>query len=260
MVKRIISSLVALPLLFFIVLKGGNYILISAFIINIIGLYEFYASFKNTRTLNIISYVITLAVYMILYLNYSSSVYMFLIVLFMASLFVSLVFSKHYSIKGISITLLGFFYVTFSISHIIMLNKVDSFFIWYIFILAWVTDTFAYFSGSLFGKRKLVPEISPKKTIEGSIGGIIGAVLASYAYSLMFNKEFLLFSIFLGLFGSIFSQIGDLVASKFKRINKIKDFGSIMPGHGGVLDRFDSIIFVAPLVYYITLLYQYMIK
>ena len=124
------------------------------------------------------------------------------------------------------------------------------------FIGAWITDIFAYFTGMLFGKHKLSPVISPKKTVEGSIGGIILCTLsfAGYGYVLNITSEIhtniILFSI-LGFFASLVSQLGDLIMSAIKRKHDVKDYGSIFPGHGGVLDRFDSVIAVAPVLYLI---------
>ena len=119
-----------------------------------------------------------------------------------------------------------------------------------IFIIAWGTDTFAYLSGSLFGKTKLCPKLSPKKTVEGSLGGILGAIILTLIYAKYFGVFPVWKFVLLSLIGSIIAQIGDLTASKIKRLTGIKDFGFIMPGHGGVLDRFDSILFTAPFIYY----------
>ena len=124
-----------------------------------------------------------------------------------------------------------------------------------IFIGSWITDTCAYFSGMLFGKHKLAPTISPKKTVEGAAGGALGTMLVMTVYALCV-KHFAAVNlnlpgvIILGILCGIFSQTGDLCASIIKREHGIKDFGHIMPGHGGVMDRFDSLIFVSPIVYY----------
>lgn len=129
-----------------------------------------------------------------------------------------------------------------------------------IFIGAWVCDTFAYFTGRFFGKHKLIPEISPKKTIEGSIGGIVFTMGAFAIYGLILQKGFsytlssnialhYIILILLGLAVAIISQIGDLIASAIKRQYDIKDYGFIFPGHGGILDRFDSVMLVAPAMY-----------
>ena len=120
-----------------------------------------------------------------------------------------------------------------------------------VFIAAWVTDTFAYFTGVFFGKHKLCPKISPKKTIEGSVGGIVFCVLAFLLYGFVVSRLFPLEPNYLGLaivglVMSVLSQVGDLLASVIKRTYGIKDYGKLFPGHGGVLDRFDSVLLLAP--------------
>ncbi len=125
-----------------------------------------------------------------------------------------------------------------------------------VLIGSWITDTCAYFTGYFFGKHKLAPKISPKKTIEGSIGGIIGVMLIIVAYAYVagniMNVSVNIYSaIAAGIVAGIVSQFGDLCASIIKREHNVKDFGNIMPGHGGVMDRFDSLVFVAPALYYI---------
>ncbi len=130
-----------------------------------------------------------------------------------------------------------------------------------IFLGAWVCDTFAYFTGKFLGKHKLIPEISPKKTVEGSIGGIVFTIIAFVVYGLIVNNNFgdkiqisYVLLVILGLASSIISQIGDLVASSIKRQYEIKDYGRLFPGHGGVLDRFDSVMLVAPVTYIVFLI------
>jgi phosphatidate cytidylyltransferase len=121
-----------------------------------------------------------------------------------------------------------------------------------IFILIWTNDTFAYLVGKSIGKHKLFERISPKKTIEGFLGGIGFAIIASYfisKYFLMLPEKNTFIWITIALIVGIFGTIGDLVESKFKRISEKKDSGNIMPGHGGILDRLDSVIFVAPIIF-----------
>lgn len=130
------------------------------------------------------------------------------------------------------------------------------------FMGAWVCDTFAYFTGRFFGKHKLIPEISPKKTIEGSIGGIIFTVGAFALYTLIVNSFFgqslsYLKVCIIGFVLSIISQIGDLVASSVKRQYNLKDYGNLFPGHGGVLDRFDSVMLTAPTLVILNLVMGY---
>ena len=149
--------------------------------------------------------------------------------------------------------LLSFMLLTFYINR--DGSQVGKFLVWYIIFGACLTDMFAYFVGSKLGKHKLCPEISPKKTVEGAIGGIVGCIISLIIYTFVLNRMFN-FGInyiniaLISVFVSIFAQLGDLVASSIKRNAKIKDFGSVFPGHGGFLDRIDSILFVAPIIYY----------
>ncbi len=133
------------------------------------------------------------------------------------------------------------------------------------FLGAWMPDTFAYFAGSLFGRHKLIPSVSPKKTVEGSIGAVVGAVLMFLLYGYILSVGFdyqvnYLWLTLLALICGVVAQVGDLAASVIKRECDIKDFGNIIPGHGGVLDRTDSLLFVAPVIYYFLLLFEVVYK
>ena len=132
--------------------------------------------------------------------------------------------------------------------------------LWLIFACSWGCDTSAYCVGMTLGKHKLAPVLSPKKSVEGAIGGVLGAVLIGVLYALAINK----FTTSTGInvwyyaaisaVGAIISQVGDLAASGIKRNHDIKDYGRLIPGHGGILDRFDSVIFTAPIIYYMALI------
>lgn len=125
-----------------------------------------------------------------------------------------------------------------------------------VFVAAWITDTFAYFTGVFFGRHKLIPKISPKKTIEGAIGGVIFCVIAFVVYGIVVENIMnvqmnLVTLVVVGFVMSVVSMIGDLVASSIKRTYGLKDYGNLFPGHGGVLDRFDSIMILAPLLLFV---------
>jgi phosphatidate cytidylyltransferase len=126
--------------------------------------------------------------------------------------------------------------------------------IWLVFISSWLCDTTAYYVGRYFGKNKLCPEVSPKKTIEGSIGGLLGSAVACTIFGVIASTNNVHIALyhytFIGLLCGVFCQFGDLVASSIKRFVKVKDYSNLIPGHGGVLDRFDSILFASVVVYY----------
>lgn len=256
MLKRTLSALIALPLLFWMVLNGGGVLVLSVLVLSLIGQYEFYKAFsKSHRPIQILGYGVTLAVYAGFFLEMGKGYFSFVVLAFLFAVFAYMVFSEHDIIDAV-VTFTGFFYVAFTLGHMVMLsNHSTSFFIWYPFILAFVTDTFAYLTGRVFGRTPLIPKVSPNKTVEGSIGGIVGCVAVSVVYALIVNPSFWYKAIFLGLLGSFIAQVGDLVASKIKRQFGIKDFGWIMPGHGGVLDRCDSLIMTTPFVYYFVLFF-----
>ena len=161
------------------------------------------------------------------------------------------------SFADIAITGFGIIYIIGFIMFIplIYMSEHGKLLIWYLAISAWGTDTFAYLVGIKFGKHKLTP-ISPKKSIEGSIGGIVGSTLIAIIYTYFINKICNAGISYLEITGiavvlSVLSQIGDLAASSIKRYVDIKDFGKIIPGHGGMLDRIDSILFIAPFAYFL---------
>jgi len=163
------------------------------------------------------------------------------------------------------ITVFGFYYVAILLSSLYLVRCFDYgvYFTWIIFIAAWGSDTGAYAAGKLLGKHKLTAKLSPSKTIEGAVGGVVAAIALSFVYGLLVSKIFdieditiISFCVIAGASGAVFAIIGDLVASAIKRFNGIKDFGNIIPGHGGVLDRFDSVLFTAPAVYIVLLILE----
>ena len=165
------------------------------------------------------------------------------------------VFSDEPSFLRAVLTLFFLIYVPFLIGFLMMFDNIvyGKYMIWICFLAPFATDTFAYYGGKRFGKRKLTP-ISPNKTIAGSVCGLIACAIVIFLYGLFLRYYFQIeihptFFSLIGLITSASSQIGDLRASLIKRTYDIKDFGKILPGHGGILDRFDSILFTIPVVY-----------
>ncbi len=179
------------------------------------------------------------------------------IMLYIIISFVAMVLNhKNISFNEVSAAVVGNIYITVSLMHIYLIRILPNgkFYIWIPFLIAWLTDTFAYFTGFFIGKHKLIPSVSPKKTIEGSIGGIAGAIIIVALFQFICFKFFgfepnYINGVIIAVVCSIASQFGDLAASCIKREHDVKDFGSIMPGHGGVLDRFDSVIYISPIVF-----------
>ena len=176
------------------------------------------------------------------------------------------VFSKgQTSFKTISEVLLSVTYVVVSFTSLSMIRYIDKEIGLYklilVFIVSWVCDAMAYVVGSLFGKHKLIPEISPKKTVEGAIGGVVSAIAAYMLYGLILDLaipsikvNYIVLAVF-GLVLAVVSQLGDLIASLIKREHGVKDYGTLLPGHGGIMDRFDSILTVSGATMVITLLF-----
>lgn len=270
---RVGSGIAGVILLFIVVLSGKFVLGLFVFLLSILGLYEFYSAMAKAgyKPVKFLGYLASIYMFLIcsrdtlskfgidvgfLYAYWTGflAVFSVLLVLFCYIIFLN----NKYNIFDIAITVFGIFYIVFLFAFVILIRNMNNgvYYVWLIFIGAFATDTFAYFSGYLFGKHKLLPEISPKKTIEGSIGGVIGCafIMGCYAIYLRYinvdNLMSMYHFIFLGLLCGVISQIGDWAASAIKRQVNIKDYGNIMPGHGGVLDRFDSILFTAPVVYF----------
>jgi phosphatidate cytidylyltransferase len=256
MFKRILTSVLGIPLLILIISLGGIPLLTSLIIIASIGLYELYKTYKITNKLFIIIEIILSIGLLIIMFQFQNLILAYLIIIFIFN-FIYQLSTKHPSIENALLGFSGITYITLLIGHILLFDKIlyGNYLVWLVFIIAWSTDTFAYFTGIYLGKHKLCPSISPKKTIEGSIGGIVGSLMICILYGKYLNiihniNISLLHFIILGIITSIISQFGDLTASLIKRNYGVKDFGNIFPGHGGILDRFDSILFTAPIVYY----------
>lgn len=171
--------------------------------------------------------------------------------------FAVVVFSKgRISIANAGVMLVMTMYVTISFVSLVLIRRQPNGSVLYLlpFIGAWVSDTFAYFTGRLFGKHKLIPEVSPKKTVEGAVGGVVFTAIAYMVFGLIvregnMDSNYILLAV-IGVLVSVISQIGDLIASVVKRYYGIKDYGKLFPGHGGVMDRFDSVIAAAPVLYF----------
>lgn len=255
---RLLTAAIGVPLLFAVLFSPVYIITPVVMICSLVAMYEFFGAvgLRDKKPLCLLGY---LATAFIPFANMCSSsvIWVILYLYFCVLLVVMLSDHKNIMVSHLALLIFGLIYIPVLLSHIVFIRELEhgNIYIWLVFVGAFMTDSFAYFTGICIGKHKLCPTISPKKTIEGAIGGVLGCGLIMMLFGLFVNnclgvaqihygKLFLL-----GLVCAVASIIGDLVASIIKRQFEIKDFGNLLPGHGGILDRCDSIILVAPAVY-----------
>ncbi len=272
MIKRRLPIIaIGIPLVLFILNKGGVLFFISLTLVSLLCLHEFYsiAKAKNSTPNQIAGYISLITISYLYYNIFNNSLLQFLLFCFLSVVLIIFFESFKNSKKpliNISVTFLGILYIGVLFSSMIALRQYDSFngtsFTLTMIVSVWICDSFAYTFGKLFGKRKLVERLSPKKTILGFSAGIIGAFISIYTldyYSITnYNLSFYSIAIFSFIIG-VFGQWGDIVESMFKRDAGIKDSGKILLGHGGFLDRCDSLILTSPLVLLYVLYLQHQI-
>lgn len=258
--ERLISSVILMAVTIFTVVFGGNVLFGAILIISIIGLTELYKILKIESTLlGMAGYVASILFDFMILFQYESYVMVLIIGYLMVLMFIYVFSFPKYNSEQVTLAFFGLFYVSVMLDYIYRVRMLEDglLLVWLIFIGAWGSDTCAYCVGMLIGKHKMSPKLSPKKSIEGGIGGVVGAALIGLIYGTIMKDQITLISnpqfafMVIGGVSSIISQVGDLAASAIKRNHDIKDYGKLIPGHGGILDRFDSIIFTAPIVYFL---------
>lgn len=201
--------------------------------------------------------------YLIIYFANTETFVMLTITLTIVSILFVYVFTfPKYEAKQIMAAVFSFIYAPIMLSYLYMTRCLENGFyiVWLIFISSWICDTCAYLVGMAIGKHKLAPILSPKKSIEGAVGGVIGSAVVGLLYAFVLIRAgvsnenmFWVFPV-ISAVGAMISQVGDLAASAIKRNFNIKDYGKLIPGHGGIMDRFDSVIFTSPMIYYMAVL------
>lgn len=261
---RVISGVLLAILIAIITILGGNVFLFIMALLSIGGMYEVYRCAKIEKTtLAMLGYVV--AAFFWFFNGFLGGAYNFLfLILSINGLFILYVIQfGTYKLYEVIYVFFGLVYLIgmFYFIQKIRASECGVGLMLLLVIGTWGCDTCAYFSGRLFGKRKLAPVLSPKKTIEGAVGGVAGAVTLGILFVYMFPKVIVAnipscaFSAIVCFVISIVSQFGDLAASAIKRHFEVKDYGRLIPGHGGILDRFDSMIFSAPVMYLIVLVF-----
>ena len=270
--KRVLSGIVLIILTVILFFAGGPFLLVGLFLLSVGGLYEFssclsYGGGQRTDTpllrplritmilLSLVWYVLIFYVKDQLLTGHMILYYLFGSVLLMMIIGILLYPERWFA--DIALSFFGLIYISlfFSSVYLIRSSEGGQFYVWYVVAAAWGSDTFAYYTGMIFGRHQLAPKLSPKKTIEGAVGGVLFGIILCFIYGMIITSSvqvdraaMLKMSLVIGLLGSVAAEAGDLFASSIKRVMKIKDYSSLIPGHGGILDRFDSVLMAAPVI------------
>ncbi len=260
--KRIITAVLGLPTVAAVFLLGNEYVIgLIVLIASIICMHEYFEVIsKVSKPIKWIGYCSNIYIILstILPVDLLLKIIVFSIPFILMLLFLEVIITDmKITFKDVAYTLVSIFYIPFFLMFLELIRRLDhgKVLIGYVFVISWSTDTFAYLIGKKFGKHKF-SKISPKKSIEGSVAGVIGAVVITLAYTWIANNfwaveySYLVIAI-IAIVLSIISQVGDFVASAIKRFVDVKDYGNLLPGHGGLLDRLDSLLFLAPFIYLI---------
>ena len=266
---RLISSIVLVIAALFFILKGGYLLAAMLLFLSLVGYRELMKACKLSSesgrfsSLEIAGYA-GITAYYLLMLFTAERLYLFLAIIMILAVFMFLyVFTfPKYRAEQIMCAFFNVIYAPVMLSCIYLVRSLPYgvYSVWMIFISSWICDTCAYVVGMLIGRHKMVPKLSPKKSIEGAVGGIVGSAIVGALYGYFIVEPVIAEQnvtwafVVISAVGAVISQIGDLAASAIKRNHEIKDYGKLIPGHGGVMDRFDSVIFTAPMIYLLVLI------
>ena len=266
MLTRIITGIVGIALAAFIIMQGGWLYAVFAILLSFAAWHEYASAFDHLgKPLARLAGIVAVSLFGTAAWLWGSAWFIAIATFAVLLVFTEAVFRhRTFAVDQACFSIAGIVYVGFCFAHLILLRfmapdvvlatpvgdmTLGCAFLWVMFLGTWSSDTFAYFAGSFFGKHKMCPAVSPKKTVEGFLGGLVGttAVVAALGCALDFSVPLMAL---LGVLLAITATVGDLAESIIKRYTGVKDSGRLIPGHGGVLDRFDSVMFTAPFVYY----------
>ena len=262
---RLLSGILLVIAALLTIISGGYVLFITLLCISLIGMQELYKAMRvhkeKVELLEITGYLGAVLYYGTVLLDFERYGTMAILIALVLLMFVYVFTYPKYKADQVMATFFGVVYVAVMLSFILLTRNLEGgkYIVWLIFLCSWGCDTCAYCVGVLIGKHKMAPVLSPKKSMEGAVGGVVGAALlgALYAWAISgYNPNSahtpLIYAMICAV-GALVSMIGDLAASAIKRHHNIKDYGTLIPGHGGILDRFDSVIFTAPIIYFLAI-------
>lgn len=256
---RLFSGIVLVILALVIVGKGGALLLAVSAAVSLVGMFELYRVMGIEKSAaGLTGYAAGVLYYTLLWMGDSNYVTLMAIAALMVLMAIYVFTFPKYKTEQVTTAFFGIFYLAVMLSYVYQVRAMTDgiYLTWLIIFSSWGCDTCAYCSGMLFGKHKLTPLLSPKKTVEGAVGGVAGAAALGALYALAYGSKMqevmdpVATCAAACAIAAVISQVGDLAASAIKRNHGVKDYGHIIPGHGGVLDRFDSMIFTAPAIYF----------
>ena len=253
---RLLSGIVLVAVALLTIISGGYVLFFTLLGISLIGMQELYKAMKvrtdSFNALEIAGYLAAVIYYILMMIDFEKYGMMGVILAFMIFMFVYVFTYPRFNAEQVMPAFFGVVYVAVMLSFIYLTRNLPDgkFLVWLIFLCSWGCDTCAYCVGMLIGKHKMAPILSPKKSVEGGIGGVAGAALLGVIYGAATQGPMAEYALICAV-GALISMVGDLAASAIKRNQGIKDYGKLIPGHGGILDRFDSVIFTAPAIYFL---------
>lgn len=256
--ERLLSGIALVIIALVTIILGEDVLLITIGAVSLIGLWEMNRVFGIEKQITgILGYICTIVYYILLKTDHMQHAFVLMVFFIMALMSVYVFYFPNIKTESVMASIFGVMYVVAMLSFIYIVRQEDNglYNVWLIFLCSWGSDTCAYLAGVAFGKHKMAPVLSPKKSVEGAVGGVAGAALLGFVYASVFKENIsgafdpkISYPIICGA-GSLISMTGDLAASAVKRNHDIKDYGKLIPGHGGIMDRFDSVIFVAPVIW-----------
>lgn len=253
---RLISGIILVIIALATIISGSWILFFTLLAVSLIGMRELYKVMKvsdeHVTVLELVGYLGAVLYYIVMRFDFGSYGTMAIIISMILILFVYVFGYPKYRAEQVMAAFFGMVYVAVMLSFIYLTRNLPDgkFLVWLIFLCSWGCDTCAYCVGMLIGKHKMAPVLSPKKSIEGAVGGVVGAALLGVIYAAATQGKMAEYALICAV-GALISMVGDLAASAIKRNQNIKDYGKLIPGHGGILDRFDSVIITAPVIYYL---------